>query len=332
MTHVLGVPMRRSLCFFLLLVFILMTGVPDALLYADYKQAVAFYNQGQYDKAIQELKPDIEKNPDWEFGHRLLGLCYLSLNNNALAVNSLSRAVELKSTAYSTYFGLGQAYFNMQKYEDCVTALDKGEKVADKEKVLDKEKARLYKLRGSAHFRMNRFNEAVSDITNSLRLNPSDWADFSMLGFAYYNLNRNDEAIQALEKALSMQPDQSPTSDLLGKAYFKKGIAALSEKQYGAAVEGLIKAKKYDPQNGYILYNLAEAYLFQKQYLKAENALKETIGLMPGNADAYGRMGLVYEKQKKWDSALNAYKKAEEISPSKELKEAIERVAENKKR
>ena len=44
---------------------------------ADYKQAVAFYNQGQFDKAIQELKPDLDRNPDWEFGHRLLGLCYL---------------------------------------------------------------------------------------------------------------------------------------------------------------------------------------------------------------------------------------------------------------
>src|SRR5262245_3009256 len=41
---------------------------------ADYKQAVTLYNQGQFDRAIQELKPDLDKNPDWEFGHRLVGL------------------------------------------------------------------------------------------------------------------------------------------------------------------------------------------------------------------------------------------------------------------
>ena len=53
--------------------------------------------------------------------------------------------------------------------------------------------------------------------------------------------------------------------------------------------------------------------------------------MMPKSLDVYARMGLIYEKQKKWDLALNAYNKAEEISPSKEMKEAIKRVTENKK-
>ena len=63
-------------------VWVLATGVGRA----DYKQAVMLYNQGQFDKAIQELKPDLDQNPNWEFGHRLVGLSYLSLKNNALAV------------------------------------------------------------------------------------------------------------------------------------------------------------------------------------------------------------------------------------------------------
>src|SRR5262245_42094133 len=46
---------------------------------ADYKQAFAYYQQQRYDKAIQELKPDLDQNPDWEFGHRLAGLSYLGL-------------------------------------------------------------------------------------------------------------------------------------------------------------------------------------------------------------------------------------------------------------
>ena len=77
---------------------------------ADYKQAYALYQQGRYDRAILELKPDLDGNPDWEFGQRLAGLSYLALKNNALAVSSLSRAVQLKSTTPSTYLGLAQAY------------------------------------------------------------------------------------------------------------------------------------------------------------------------------------------------------------------------------
>lgn len=299
---------------------------------ADYKQAVAFYNQGRYDKAIQELKPDLDLNPDWEFGHRLLGLSYLGLKNNALAVSSLSRAVQLKSAAFATYYGLGQAYFNMQKYDSCVTSLNQAEPLAAREKEPEKERAKVHKLRGSAYYRLDRFSDAVSDLTESIRANQSDWSDFSMLGVSYFNLNRTDEAIQALEKALSLKPGQSSISDMLAKAYFKKGVAALSAKQYPAAVQSLTKAKDYNPKNGYIYYNLAEAYLFQKQYPAAEKALIQAAELMPQSPDVYGRMGFVYEKQKMWDEALKAYKKAEAISPSKWIKEAIARVTENKKR
>ncbi len=299
---------------------------------ADYKQAVAYYNQGRYDRAIQELKPDLDLNPDWEFGHRLLGLSYLGLKNNALAVASLSRAVQLKSGAFSTYYGLGQAYFNLQKYDNCVTVLNQGEPLAAKEKDPDKERARLYKLRGSAYYRMDKFSEAANDLTNALRSDQADWADFFMLGICYFNLDRISEAIQALEKALSVKPGQSTITDMLAKAWFKKGIADLSGKQYPEAVRSLMKARDYNPADGYIYYNLAEAHLFEKKYAEAEKALIQAAELMPRSADVHARLGLVYEKQKKWDAALKAYKKADEISPANWIKESIARVVENKKR
>ncbi len=322
--------MRRSCLCFLIVALAGVLLCPPAK--ADYKQAVAYYNQGRYDKAIQELKPDLDRNSEWEFGHRLLGLCYLGLKNNALAISSLSRAAQLKSTAFSTYFGLGQAYFNMQKFDNCISALNQGEPYIAKEKDPDTEKAKLYRLRGAAYYRMERFGEAANDLTNALRLNQSNWADFSMLGIAYFKLNRIDEAIQTLEKALSMKPDENATEDVLAKAYFKKGIAALSAKQYAPAVQALLKAQDHDPKNGYVFFNLGESYLFAKKYSDAEKALSQAAALMPGNRDVYERLGFVYEKQKKWDPALNAYKKADAIKPAKWTKESIERVMENKKK
>jgi tetratricopeptide (TPR) repeat protein len=322
--------MKKSflVCF---LFFIWIAALPIQQAHADYKQAVVYYNQGRYDKAIQELKPDLDQNPDWEFGHRLLGLCYLNLDNNALAVSSLSRAAQLKSTAFSTYYGLGQAYFNMQKYDNCISALNRGEPLADKEKDPEKEKAKLYKLRGSAYYRMGQYDKAADDLTNALRLNQSDWADFSMLGISYFKLNRTDEAIQALEKALAMNPGQTTTMDVLGDIYLRKGTSALSGKQYTAAVQSLLKAKEYAPKNGYIYYNLAEAYLFEKKYSDAEKALIQSADLMPRSPDVYQRMGLVYEMQKNWKLALNAYEKADAINPSISIKNAIERVKNNMK-
>jgi tetratricopeptide (TPR) repeat protein len=298
--------------------------------YADYKQAVMYYNQGRFDKTIQELKPDLDQNPDWEFGHRLVGLSYLNLKNNALAVSSLTRAAQLKSTALSTYLGLGQAYFNMQKYDNAIQALNQAEPLAAKE--ADKEKYKLYHLRGSAEYMSERWQNVVTDLTNAIRISAADWTDFSQLGIAYYNLNKYDDSAQALTKALAMHSGHNATAEYLGKSYFKRGVAALTSKQYDQAAELFKKARDYTPRDGFVYYNLAEAFLFQKNYGEAERSLNQALELMPRSAEVFSRLGLVYEKQKKWDLSINAYQKAAELNPSPALKEAVARVQELKKR
>jgi tetratricopeptide (TPR) repeat protein len=300
--------------------------------WADYKQAVALYNQGKFDKAIQELKPDLDANPDWESGQRMLGLCYLNLKNNALAISALTRAVQLKSTTPATYIGLSQAYFNLQKYDECLQALNQGETfLANIKQGAEAQRYEFYRLRAAANLHLQKSAEAVEDLTQALRTGNSDWTDFVQLGNAYYNLGRFDDAIQALQKASSIKPGQSSVADLLGKTYFKKGVQELSAKQYPQAISSFQKAKETDSQNGYIDYNMAEAYLFQKNYKDAEKSLNQALVLLPRSAEAYQRLGLVLEKQKKWDPAINAYKKADEINPSKAVKEAIARVQEAKK-
>ncbi len=323
-----GNPMKRVLQAIVVAAAFILIAQP---VLADYKQAVAYYMQGKFDKAIQELKPDLEANPEWESGHRLVGLCYLNLKNNALAVASLTRAVQLKSTAFMTYYGLGQAYFNMQKFDYCVLALDQGEPFLKNEtRDQDLLRYRLYHLRGSAQYRLGKYSEAVNDLTAAIRINQSDWVDYSELGFCYFNLNRLDEAVQSLQKAASMKPGEAVVTEYIGKVYFKKGVDALKSKQYAQAVDALLKAKEYNSTDGYISANLGEAYIFQKRFPEAEKALAQALAVLPKSADVYMRMGLAFEMQKKWDLALNAYKTANQINPAYGVKD-MERVNENKK-
>jgi tetratricopeptide (TPR) repeat protein len=118
---------------------------------------------------------------------------------------------------------------------------------------------------------------------------------------------------------------------MLGKSYFKMGVGALAAKQYAQAVELLSKAGACLPNDGYVFYNVGEAYLFLSNYPEAEKAFNQALNLLPRNADVFHRLGLVYEKQKKWDLSLGSYQKANAISSSPQLKEAIARVTELKK-
>lgn len=294
----------------------------------DYKQAYAYYRQGQYEKAIQELKPDLDKNPNWEYGHRLTGLCYLALKNNALAIAELGRAVQLKSTFFATFHGLAQAYFNSEKLDDCIQSLNQGEQYA-------KEPADLYnlhRLRGAAYYRQQDYADAIEELTAAIRIRATDWVDFSQLGASYYGLERLDEAAQALQKAQSLKPGDAFCSGLLGKIYAREGVAALSNKQFNQAIDLLRKAASFTPDDGYIFYNTGEAYLFLNNLPEAEKAYNQAVSLLPRNADIIERLGFALEKQKKWQPALSAYEKANQIKPSSGLKDAIARVKEMTKK
>ncbi len=303
---------------FLLLVAVLFE---NAYLQADYKLAVAYYNQGNFQKSIDELKPDLDANPNWEFGHRLTGLCHLALKHNSLAIQFLSRAVELKSTTVSTYLGLGQAYFQLDQFGKCIEVLNRGESLAK-----DAEKAKLYRLRGFAYSRSHKYPEAVSDLQAALQSRNGDWSEYAELGSAYYRLDRYEDAIQALSKVMSLKPDHAASAEMLGKCYFKKGYTALSTQQFPLAVELFRKTLELNPKDAYAHFNMAEALLFLKKYPEAEKALQSAITLNPQSMEAHVRLGLVYEKQKKWTQALQAYKKAKQIKPSPAVEESIKRL------
>jgi tetratricopeptide (TPR) repeat protein len=295
---------------------------------ADYKQAAADYMKGDYQKVIQALAPELDKNPDfkdWEGGYRLLGLSYLGMKNYSMAISYLTEAVKRKSPDFATYFGLAEAYFKKQQFENCIGALNQGEAYASKDK------PRLYRFRASVYFNTGKYSEALSDLTNAIRVSSAEWSDFFYLGNIYIRLGRADEGIQSLEKSLSLKAGQKDVTDLLCAAYLAKGKSYLDGKQYDPAMQYLLKAKDYDPKNGYVYFRLAEAYLFQKKYPEAEKSIIQAADLLPNDSAVYDRKGLVYEKQKKWDLALIAYKKADQINPSKTVKDSIARVTENKK-
>ncbi len=315
----------RLVALITILAFAVSLAVVSAL--GDYKQAYAYYRQGQFEKAIQELKPDLDKNPDWEFGHRLAGFCYLGLKNNALAIVELSRAIQLKSKEFAAYFGLAHAYYNSDKLDNCVQILNQGEQFAnDPNDLYD-----LHHMRGAVYYRQQKYDQAAADLAAAIRIKTNDWSDFSELGAIYFNQGRYDDAIQALQKALSLKPGEASATNLLGKVYFKQGVAALTAKQYSQALDLLRKAGGYDSNNGYIYYNTGEACLFLSNYADAEKAYTQALALLPRNSDVLTRLGYLYEKQKKWSQALDYYQKANDVTASTTLKDAIKRVSEQLK-
>lgn len=294
----------------------------------DYKKAVALFSQGKYAQALDAIKPDAKKNPDWEFGHRLMGLCYVQLGQNSLAVASLAKAIQLKSTSFSTYQGLSQAYYNLGKYDNAANILITGEKYAK----TGADQYNLFHLRGSANLRRERYPEAISDLSSAIRLRRSSYLDFTELGAAYLGQKSYTEAINALEKALQMKPGHQPTREFLGRAYEMAGAESLRAKDFKKAVASLSKALEYKPADGSILYNLGSAYLLQDRFQEAEDPLVRASGLLENNAKVFKRLGYLYEMTRDLDRAINAYERAAQLDPSPDNKASVERIKKRKSR
>ncbi len=291
---------------------------------ADWKQAVAYYNQGKYDKSIQEIKPVVETNPTWETGHRILGLSYLNTKKYDLAESSLARAIQLKSTSWSVYFGLAEAYEKLEKFDKIPEVLGAGQKYAQ----TADEKYDLRHLRGSIHFRQKRYTDAVRDLSEAVKLKPGDFTDLHQLAASYYYGGKFDEALPLLTKAAGMKPDDPSLKNLLANSYRELGVAELKNKQYAKAVDDLNKAIEFNPKDGSTHYNLGLAYQLSSKYENAEQAFHKAEELLPNNFDVYNWLGYIYEKGKKYPEALTSYKKAYEIKKDPKIKASIDRVTE----
>lgn len=309
----------RRVTLVLLLVFL-----TQGYLKADWKQAVAYYNQGKYEKAIEEIKPVVEANPTWETGHRILGLSYLNLKRYEQAESSLARAVQLKSTAFSVYLGLAEVYAKLEKFNKVPEVLTAGEPYAKSPS--SEQMYSLRHLRGSAYFRQKRYSEAARDLAEAVKLKPNDFSDLYQLGASYYFAGRYNDAITILSKADAMKPGDTTLHSLLANSYQKQGAADLKSKQYAKAVSDLTKAAEYNQKDGAIYYNLGTAYIFLNKYDEAEKALMRARELLPNNPDILDRLGFIYEKRKQYAKALDTYQKAYQLKRDPQIKASIDRV------
>jgi len=146
-------------------------------------------------------------------------------------------------------------------------------------------------------------------------VNPAAQQDF-LAGLNYLRRNSGtDNALLALERAVAADPDSPLTYAALAEAqwfkYFLTGDSLWLERTKESTrqawarnpdlpqvhrIAGLIRADAG-------LYELAEA-----EYLRA-------IELEPNSADAWRRLGMVYETDNKPDQALAAYRRAVEADP-----------------
>ena len=89
--------------------------------------------------------------------------------------------------------------------------------------------------------------------------------------------------------------------------YYDQGTTELVNKRYTKALEYLLKAREYDPNDTHIYNNLGMSYYFKGKRDEALVHLKKSVQLDGRNSDARNNLAGIYLEKEDWESARREY-------------------------
>ena len=226
------------------------------------------------------------------------------------------------------------ALIQQEKWDEAIALLTEP---ISQETDLDK-KSTLYEIRGVVYFESRRYNQAVSDFNEAIRLNPENSHVYYNRGNAYSSKGQYDEAIADYNEAIRLDPENNQVYNNRGNAYLAKGdfdkaiddyskaiengfsdvfvytnrgTAHLLKDQYDEAIADYNEAERLGDRSVAVYCNRGNAYLKKYEYSRAISDYDEAIKLNPRYAEAYNGLGNVYGEMGKYDDAFANYEKAE---------------------
>ena len=130
---------------------------------------------------------------------------------------------------------------------------------------------------------------AVYDLNVAIEKDPKNSKAYGLRGLAYKFQGKYDEAISDFSKAIEINPESSGTDGI----YFARGSSYALSGQYGKAISDLNIAIEKNPQDSEAYFTRGTVYQDQGRYDKAISDFNHTIEIDPDNADAYNVMAWI---------------------------------------
>ncbi len=238
----------------------------------------AYYNDGNYDRAIDTLRQTLDMNRDDRESHakvdasaaQILGIIFFNFkNNDDEAIRYFKRVIELNPADGDNHY-----------------------------------------FAGLASLRKGREDDALEFFLEAIKNNTENRADANFrIGQIYYRKNLFGDAIKSLESAVKDKPKHVEAREILGIIYHKRNDTA-------KAVSNLTEVIKASPDNFNAHYLLGLNYYKQKEYDKMISAYKKAISINPRFADAYYNLGMAYSYRNMYEEAITELETAKKLNPS----------------
>ncbi len=175
-------------------------------------------------------------------------------------------------------------------------------------------------------------NDAIEAYQEALERNPDNaqaWAELARIQTYSSSMLRNDadrmkrlgEALESADKSVELEPDESTNHAI--RAFVLDWYAFNSLLSDEQSQEYLIEAERVatrafqlDPENALALAFYAEILADQQKWLQAEKYASQAVSQDPNSMDTHRVFGYVLETLGQYNSAIQQYQRAAEITPN----------------
>ncbi|MEW6386807.1 MAG: tetratricopeptide repeat protein [Thermodesulfobacteriota bacterium] len=177
-----------------------------------------------------------------------------------------------------------------------------------------KKQAKVISLIGECHRILGETNQASNHFSMALNLNPRHLRSYTSMAGLLEDQGQYLEARYYLEKAQKLSPLNPERLFRLGQNCLQTGDQELAQQYLQEALQ-----RGYG-NNSSKRSRLETADVFLQAGLDqiAEEFLTQAIVEQPANVNLYNRLGIALRRQKKYDEALECYRKALDLAPQNE--------------
>ena len=292
--------------------------------------AKLYIQQKNWDKALEVLKEEVQKNPKSDEGYYLMGTVYSELDKTDEMIDAFDKSLAI-SNKFADKIHDFKAYQWANNYNRGVSLFQRGNKTTDKDSSkilydmaidaykmaikLEPDTAETYRNLAFVYLTVGKTEEAVDPLQKLIDLKQAE-EGYQYLGEVYYTLGAN--------KMVDFKNDGNKEDSIKAVEYYNKGIAVLEEglmkypentEMLGYKTQAYIGANRLDealssakaqvekqPDNAVYHYNYGVLLLNVEDYEQAEQQLLKAIDIDPNYENAIYNLGVTYVK---WGTAMN---------------------------
>ncbi len=192
--------------------------------------------KGDIDSAIQVLTIAIRLKPDYAVAYYQRGIAFYAKGDVDNALQDYTQAIRFKPDAAEAYLERGIAFYLAKN--DCVSAI----RDITQAILIKPEFAEAYKNRGFSFYKTGDYDSAIQDLTQAIRLKPDFAVAYFQRGTAFHNKGDYESAIQDYTQAICLKPDFTEAFSQRELAYQEIGGSESSRREADRCAEA--KANK----------------------------------------------------------------------------------------